>query len=183
MITDNDIINIQIEIIHLLDERIYRYNGLNNSSIRKEIMEDINYSNYYTIGLQLKTLINPDEAIKNIKKKNLKDIYNLGRKRIDRILNIIRVIYIKVKQNKLKTQNHTYNDTITKVLQGFLKIYDPDFKAQDIKITADYPLYNKLIANEYSLQEYIEKNLNYIVDVIINAVKQNTLDKVFIVNN
>lgn len=291
MITDNDIINIQIEIIHLLDERIYRYNGLNNSSIRKEIMEDINYSNYYTIGLQLKTLINPDEAIKNIKEKNLKNIYDLGRKRIDRILNIIRVIYIKVKQNKLKTQNHTYNYTITKGLQGFLKIYDPDFKAQDIKITADYPLYNnligklegvefikeyvysiylenefcnkfsnekidfllyrysseyknliinifeivfleviacklvrkniydleinnyelekiyklfedknktkikklvietykeicnELIANEYSLQEYIEKNLNYIVDVIINAVKQNTLDKVFIVNN
>ena len=291
MITDNDIINIQIEIIHLLDERIYRYNGLNNSSIRKEIMEDINYSNYYTIGLQLKTLINPDEAIKNIKEKNLKDIYNLGRKRINRILNIIRVIYIKVKQNKLKTQNNTYNDTITKGLQSFLKIYDPDFKAQDMKITADYPLYNnligklegvefikeyvysiylenefcnkfsnekidlllyrysseykdliinifeivfleviacklvrkniydleinnyelekiyklfedknktkikklvietykeicnELIANEYSLQEYIEKNLNYIVDVIINAVKQNTLDKVFIVNN
>ena len=61
------------------------------------------------------------------------------------MLNIIRVMYIKVKQTKLNIKNDTYNDTIMGGIQGFLKIYDSDFKAQDMKITADYPLYNNLI--------------------------------------
>lgn len=289
LLTDDDIVNLQIGIIQLLDERIYRYNGFCNSSIRKEIMEDINYSNYYTIGIQLKTFRNPDEAVKQIKESGIKKIYYSGRKRIDRDLNIIKVMYLKVKQNKLKTKNHTYNDTVIAGIQGFLKIYDPDFKAQDMKITADYPLYNNLIgklegiefikeyinsiylenefcnkfseekiedllysySNEYEelivnifeiifleviacklakrniydlkiteieldkiyklfkdkdsieiekiirdiwkeirneliaenqdLQKYIEKNINYIIDIIINGVRQNTLDKVFII--
>lgn len=289
LLTDDDIVNLQIGIIQLLDERIYRYNGFCNSSIRKEIMEDINYSNYYTIGIQLKTFRNPGEAVKQIKESGIKKIYYSGRKRIDRDLNIIKVMYLKVKQNKLKTKNHTYNDTIIGGIQGFLKIYDPDFKAQDMKITADYPLYNNLIgklegiefikeyinsiylenefcnkfseekiedllysySNEYEelivnifeiifleviacklvkrniydlkiteieldkiyklfkdkdnieidkiirdtwkeisneliaenqdLQKYIEKNINYIIDIIINGVRQNTLDKVFII--
>ena len=289
LLTDDDIVNLQIGIIQLLDERIYRYDGFCNSSIRKETMEDINYSNYYTIGMQLKTFRNPDEAVKQIKESGIKKIYYSGRKRIDRDLNIIKVMYLKVKQNKLKTKNHTYNDTIIGGIQGFLKIYDPDFKAQDMKITADYPLYNNLIgklegiefikeyinsiylenefcnkfseekiedllysySNEYEelianifeiifleviacklvkrniydlkiteieldkiyklfkdkdnieidkiirdtwkeisneliaenqdLQKYIEKNINYIIDIIINGVRQNTLDKVFII--
>lgn len=45
-----------------------------------------------------------------------------------------------------------------------MKIYDPDFKAHDIKITADYPLYNNLIGKldgvefvkEYVYSIYLE---------------------------
>lgn len=289
MITENEIINLQIDIIQLLDERVYKYNGIDNSSVRKEIVEEINKSNYYTISMYLKTFNNPDDALEKIKSTNLNNIYYIGRKKIDRILNIIRVIYAKVKQNKLKTNNQTYNDTIIGGIQGFLKIYNPDFKAQDMKITADYPLYNnligkldgvefikeyvysiylenefcnfflnekierllyaysedykdliinifeivlfeaiacklakrnvydleitsfelneinnllknkkkeeiekmiieaykeickKIIVNKKDLQEYIERNLSYVIQVIINNAKQNTLDKIFII--
>ena len=34
--------------------------------------------------------------------------------------------------------------------------------------------------NNEQLQKYIEKNLDYVVEMIANAVEQNTLDKVFI---
>ena len=287
MITENEIINLQIDIIQLLDERVYKYNGIDNSSVRKEIVEEINKSNYYTISMYLKTFNNPDDALEKIKSTNLNNIYYIGRKKIDRMLNIIRVIYAKVKQNKLKTNNQTYNDTIIGGIQGFLKIYNPDFKAHDMEITADYPLYNNLIGkldgiefikeyvysiyleNEFcniflsekierllyayseeykeliinifeivlfetiacklakrniydleitsfelneinkllknkkkediekiivkvykeiceevivkkDLQEYIERNLSYVIQVIINNAKQNTLDKIFI---
>ena len=288
MITENEIINLQMNIIQLLDERIYKYNGIDNSSVRKEVVEEINKSNYYTISMYLKTFNNPDAALEKIKKSNLNELYYNGRKQIDRMLNIIRVIYAKVKQNKLKTNNQTYNDTIIGGIQGFLKIYNPDFKAHDMKITADYPLYNNLLGkldgvefikeyvysiyleNEFcniflsekierllyaysedykdliinifeivlfeviacklakrniydleitgfelneinkllknkkkeeiekiiikaykeicedaivdkkDLQEYIERNLSYVIQVIINNAKQNTLDKIFI---
>ena len=39
---------------------------------------------------------------------------------------------------------------------------------------------NELLLDNEQLQKYIEKNLDYIVEIITNAVEQNTLDKVFI---
>lgn len=159
MISDEDIKNMQIQIFELLDERVYKYNGTESSSIRKEIMEQINTSNYYTISLYLKTFKNPDDAVNMLKTKGLKEAYYNGRKRINRLLNIIKVMYIKVKQNKLKTKNTTYNNTIFGGIQGFLKIYDPDFNAQDMKITADYPLYNNLIGKQEGV-EFINKYVN-----------------------
>lgn len=67
MINDEDIKNMQIQIFELLDERVYKYNGTESSSIRKEIMEQINTSNYYTISLYLKTFKNPDDAVNMLK--------------------------------------------------------------------------------------------------------------------
>ena len=159
MLSEDDIVNIQIQILQLLDEIVYKYNGLDSSSIRKEILEDISNSNNYTIGVYLKTFRNPDEALKEIKDKGVKKVYQEGRKKIDRMLNIIRLMYIKVKQNKLNIENDTYNDTIMGGIQGFLKIYNPDFKAQDMKITADYPLYNNLIGKLDGV-EFIKEYLN-----------------------
>lgn len=177
MITEEDIINIQVQVIQLLDERIYKYNGADSSSIRKEIMEDINNSNYYTISVQLKTFKNPDEAVKEIKETALRDIYYKGRKRIDRILEIIKVMYIKVKRNILKTKNYTYNDTIIGGIQGFLKIYNPDFMAHDMKITADYPLYNNLIGKVEGA-EFIKEYINsiYLENKFCNKFSNNKIE-------
>lgn len=59
----------------------------------------------------------------------------------------------------MNIENDTYNDTIIGGIQGFLKIYDPDFKAQDMKITADYPLYNNLIGKLEGV-EFIKEYLS-----------------------
>ena len=67
MITDDEILNLQAKLLCLLDERVYKYNGTESSSIRKEIMEQINTSNYYTISLYLKTFKNPDDAVNMLK--------------------------------------------------------------------------------------------------------------------
>lgn len=159
MITENDIVNLQMQVLQLIDKRVYKYNGVDSSSVRKEVVEEISNSNNYTISIYLKTFRNPDEAIKIVKEKGLEIVYEEGRKEIDKMLNIIRVMYIKVKQNKLNIENDTYNDTIIGGIQGFFKIYDPDFKAQDMKITADYPLYNNLIGKLDGVQ-FIKEYLN-----------------------
>ena len=161
MIIEDDIVNFQMQILQLMDEIVYKYNGVDSSSIRKEIMEDISNSNIYTISIYLKSFRNPDEAIKSIKEQGLEIAYQEGRKKIDKMLNIIRLMYIKVKQNKLNIENATYNNTIIGGIQGFLKIYNPDFKAQDMKITADYPLYNNLIGKLEGV-EFIKEYLSSI---------------------
>lgn len=161
LLSDEEIISIQIDLLELLDKRVYRYNGLESSSIRKEILEQIQYSNLYTIGIYLKTFTNPDNAVKEIQKNGVDFLYFEGRKRIDKMLNIIRFYYTKVKQNKLNIKNETYNSTILEGIKGFLKIYEPDFNAQDMKITADYPLYNNLIGKLEGV-EFIEKYIKSI---------------------
>ena len=141
-------------------------------------MENINESNYYTIGLQLKTFKNPDDAIEEIKEKGLKKIYYDGRKRIDRMLDVIRVMYAKVKSNKLQTKNHIYNDTILGGIQGFLKIYDPDFNAQDMKITADYPLYNNIVG-KFEGVEFISGYVNsiYLENKFCNMFENEKIER------
>lgn len=178
MFSDDDLINLQIGMIGLLDEKVLRYTGSESSSIRKEVMENINESNYYTIGLQLKTFKNPDDAIEEIKKKGLKKIYYDGRKRIDRMLDVIRVMYAKVKSNKLQTKNHIYNDTILEGIQGFLKIYDPDLDAQNMKITADYPLYNNLVGKLEGI-EFIKEYVNriYLENEFCNMFESEKLER------
>lgn len=39
---------------------------------------------------------------------------------------------------------------------------------------------NELISDNKELQRYIKKNLSSVVEIIYNAVKQGTLDKIFI---
>lgn len=39
---------------------------------------------------------------------------------------------------------------------------------------------NEELLNNEELQRYIKRNLNSLVEIITNAVKQNTLDKIFI---
>lgn len=123
MITDNEMLDLQMQLLQLLDERVYRYNGSDSSSIKKEIMEEISDSNIYTIGIYLKTFRNPDKALKTVKEKDLKIIYENGRKIIEKMLNIIRVMHIKVKNNKLDIQNYTYNETIIRGIKAISIIW------------------------------------------------------------
>lgn len=177
MITEKDITNLQIQILELLDERVQKYNGENSSSIRKEIMEEILESNNYTISICLKKIRNPDKALESIIEKGLKTLYYEGRKDIDKMLNIIRIIYLKVKQNKLSINNDVYNDTIIGGISGFLKIYDADFKAYDMKITADYPLYNNLIGKLEGV-EFIKEYLNsiFLENLFCSKFSENKLE-------
>ena len=48
MLTDDDMANLQMQVLQLLDERAYKYNGSDSSSIRKEIMvKDLSEAIYY----------------------------------------------------------------------------------------------------------------------------------------
>lgn len=161
LITDDEIINIQFQINNLLEKLVYKYNGLESTSIRTEIAQEIQDSIYYKISIYLKKDKNPDDSIKKIRELGLEKIYEEGRKTIYKMLDSIRVMYIKVKQNKLNIDNDIYNDTLIKGIKGFLKIYDPDYKAQDMKITADYPLYNDLTGKLEGI-EFIKKYINSI---------------------
>lgn len=157
-IIDIDFINhIQIQLLELLKIKIDKFNGIDNSSISSDKAKMIMDSNIYTIGVYLKKFT-PDEAIEKLQKESISNIYDKGRKEIDKKLFVCKILHQKVLKNMVITQNETYNDTIIKGIKGFFKIYDPDYNARDMKITADYPLYNNLIGKLEGI-EFVEKYL------------------------
>lgn len=158
MLLDADIEKIQFECLKLLAYKTERYNSGDSNSIRVEIAENIMKSNLYTIGIWLKSFTYADDAVKTLKDTKIFDLYNKGRKRIGSKLNAAKHIFTLVMQNKLDTDNQTYNDTIIDGIKGFFKIYNADYEAHDIHITADYPLCNSienLVGIEF-IQKYLE---------------------------
>ena len=143
---------LQVQYLELLKLKIEKYNGFESSSIKADTAKMIMESNIYTINLYLKSnqKSNIDE--------NIIDLYNKGRRLIDIKISVAKLLYKKVLNNLLQTNNETYNSTIIKGIKGFFKIYDPDYNAMDIKITADYPLYNNLVGRLEGI-EFIENYL------------------------
>jgi hypothetical protein len=140
MIDGEEVENIQYQCLELLRNKIEKLNHGESSSVRVEIAEKIMISNLYTVGMWLKSINDANEALIEIKRTKISLLYEKGRKRIDTKLNSARHIHMMVLKNLLKTENYTYNATLKDGIRGFFKIYNPDYEAQEIRITADYPL-------------------------------------------
>jgi hypothetical protein len=139
MINEEEVENIQYQCLELLRSKIEKINHGESSSVRVETAEKIMISNLYAVSIWLKTMA-ADEALMEIKRTKISLLYEKGRKRIDTKLNSARYIQMMVLKNLLKTENYTYNATLKDGIRGFFKIYNPDYEAHEIRITADYPL-------------------------------------------
>ena len=158
LLTEAEIEKIQYQCLELLAYKTERYNCGDSSSIRIELAESIMKSNLYTIGLKLKSFQNTDDAVKALKNIKILELYNSGRNCIETKLKATKHIFMLVMQNKLDTDNYTYNATVKDAIEGFFKIYNPDYEAHEIHITADYPLCNhveNLVGVEF-IQKYLE---------------------------
>jgi hypothetical protein len=158
LLSDGDIERIQYECLELLANKTERYNGMDSSSIRVEVAQNIMTSNLFTIGLWLKTYPCPDDAVTALKETNISELYQKGRERIDTMVKTAKTIHAKILQNVVDTKNYFYNATVIDAIKGFFKLYYPDFGAQEIHITADYPVFNpmgKLVGIEF-IQRYLQ---------------------------
>lgn len=140
MITDADEQRAQLGCIELLARQIQSYNGGFSSSIRVEQAQCIMDSSLYTIGLWLKSLPSTDAAVAAVKEMAVGELYAQGRRLLGKKIKSARLLYLMVLKNKLKTDNYTYNATVAEGIEGFFKLYNADYCAKDIRITADYPL-------------------------------------------
>lgn len=158
LLSPKDIERLQYECLDLLAYKIERYNSGDSSSIRVEKAQGIMASILFTVGLWLKTYASPEEAAAALQKESVKKLYQKGRKQIDNMLGDAKTIYEDLLQHLVNIDNEFYRGTIEGGLAGFFKLYCPDYLAQEIHITADYPLFNpvpKLEGIEF-IKYYIE---------------------------
>lgn len=158
LLGDSDIERLQYECLTLLANKTECYNSGDSSSIQIEKAQSIMSSILFTIGVWLKTYANPDEAVVALQQRSIHELYQKGRKRLDTLIITTKAIHAKLLRQLVNTQNHCYHDTLVDGILGFFKLYNPDFFAQEIHITADYPLFNprpKLAGIEF-IKAYVE---------------------------
>ncbi len=157
ILSETEIEKIHLGCLELLAYKTERYNSGDSSSIQIEMAETIMKSNLYTIGIALKSFTTPDDAVVVLREEKISDLYDNGRKRIETKIKASKHLYALTLKNKFKTDNYIYNATIVDGIKGFFKLYNPDYEAHEIHITADYPLYNPVtnLAGIEFIQDYI----------------------------
>jgi hypothetical protein len=144
LLLGTEIETLQLKCLELLAEKTERFTDGESSSVPVEVAENIYKSNLYTIGLYLKSLSCPDDAVTILKQVPLSELYVRGRKQIETKLKIAKHLHIVVMKNIIETDQYAYRSTVIGGIKGFFKLYNADFGAHEIHITVDYPLCNKI---------------------------------------
>ena len=144
LLSESDVERLQYECLELLAYKTGRFNAGDSSSIRVEKAQSIMASIFFTVGLRLKKYPNPDDAVAALQNEPVEAIFQKGRKRIDTMLKATKALHAKLLGELLETPNVFYASTLVDAIAGFFKLYDPDYAAQEIHITADYPLFNPI---------------------------------------
>lgn len=159
ILSNMDVENVQLQCIELLAYKSDKYNNGESSSIREEVAKKIMKSNFYTIGLYLKSLPDPDCAAHELKKTKIFEMYEAGCKLIKSKIHNAMIWYKLVQTNKLIINNYTYNATIAEDGIGiFFKSYNPDYEAHDTPGHIDYQLCQPItdLAGVEFIQQYLE---------------------------
>jgi len=161
LLSDSEMESIQLQCIKLLAQKCERYNLGESSSIRVEVAESIMKSNLYTIGLYLKSCPDAESGVGELITETISEIYEKGRKLINKKLETAKELYKQVEENKLPTLNYTYNATISKHgIGSFFEAYNTLYEAHESPAFIDYQLCNPLMDLEGV--EFIEKYIEHL---------------------
>lgn len=159
LLSDSQFEKIQRQSIQLLTKQAERYTGKDSSSVKLEIGETIQQSIFYTIGIYLKSLPNPDRSLTILEQKSLLEIYQQGKELIETQLDRAKKMLTFIQDHSLVINNYAYNDTIQHGIPIFFPAYDACYAAQDTPASIDYPLSNdkmNLVGIEY-IYSYLQK--------------------------
>ena len=111
------------------------------ASIRAETAQMLLDSIMFTIGAGLKALDSADAAAARIGAQPVQVLFEEGLQRVQELCAVARKLQKKILGALFETPNHFYRGTIADGINGFFKLYKPQFAAQEIHITADYPVF------------------------------------------
>ncbi|MDO5346813.1 MAG: DUF6179 domain-containing protein [Lachnospiraceae bacterium] len=160
LLSDSDTEQIQAECLRLLAEQTEKWNRGRSSSVRVEKAQELLSSILYTIGLALKAYSSPEDAVDALKQEPMEQLFQTGQKGIRRKIQTARLTHRQITKKLFQTKNVFYRATVADGISGFFKLYSPEFSAQEIHITADYPTF--LDVADLAGIEFIERYLRNI---------------------
>lgn len=160
LLSERELSTMQADLLLILAEQTDKWSRGESSSIPTEKAQDIMTSILFVIGMQLKSYQTPEQAIDMLKSEPLKALFENGLKLVQRKMAISRHLQKRILDHLLNTPNVYYRSTIADGINGFFKLYRPQFAAHEIHITADYPVF--MGRPELEGIEFIEKYLRCI---------------------
>ncbi len=161
IISNPEIYNIRQQFMFLLKDLILRYTDGKSTSVKIETAEQIQSSLLYALDTRLASLSEPGESVSLLQEKNLKSIYEEGLELLMSTFKETKLLFDKVKENKLKIPLEVYNTSIDEALPDFFSKYDVVFNAQNTMTMLDYPLLfdDMKVEGVFYIKNYLE-NLN-----------------------
>ena len=152
--------NIRNELIAVLADKCRKYTSNEISSVRTEIADELMKSIMVTIGVHLKSFEDNEKAINELINTGIGNCLKCGEKRLKQMVKSSRLFYEQLKNSAVNIDNEIYNSTLFGGLEGFFKLYDTEFFAHEINITADYRTMIYHIG--YHGIEFIRRYMEYI---------------------
>lgn len=133
--------------LHSLGERLQKllvdqcraYTGGRSGSMRREAVASLAESILFTLGVLLKQH-EPLDALAMLANQSLERCYRDGRRQVDRLVQTAELMHRAELRRALPVENEQLRDTLVGGIAGFFKLYNPEYGAQEIHITADYPV-------------------------------------------
>lgn len=141
LLAEHEIHHIQIQLTALAAKQADIMLRGATASIRAETAQMLLDSIMFTIGAGLKVLDNADAAAARIAEQPVQVLFEDGLRRVQELCAVARKLQKKILNALFETPNHFYKGTIADGIDGFFKLYKPQFAAQEIHITADYPVF------------------------------------------
>lgn len=152
--------NIRNELIAVLADKCRKYTSNEISSVRTELADELMKSITFTIGIYLKSFEDNEKAINELINIGVKKCLECGENRLKRMVKSSRMFYEQLKNSAVNIDNEIYNSTLFGGLGGFFKLYDTEFFAHEINITADYR--TMIYPIGYHGIEFIRRYMEYI---------------------
>lgn len=148
------------ELIAILADKCRKYTSNEISSVRTEIADELMKSIMVTIGIYLKNFEDNEKAINELINIGVKKCLECGENRLKQMVKSSRLFYEQLKNSAVNIDNEIYNSTLFGGLGGFFKLYDTEFFAHEINITADYR--TMIYPIGYHGIEFIRRYMEYI---------------------
>ena len=121
----------RLQLIELLAQKCDEWTRGESSSLPAEKAQDILTSILYVISLARKE---PQDTI------SVSELFERGLVCVQKKLFSCHMLQRRILKNLFNTPNVFYRSTIEGGINGFFKLYSPQFSAHEIHITADYPV-------------------------------------------
>ena len=139
LLTEDDLSCLQAQLPELLRCMAVQYAGEGSGSLPVEVAGEMLRSLQFVLGAALKGFPSPEEAAAALKERPLSELYNEGLGRVRQKLRTVRLLQRRILSRLFQTPNVFWRSTIEGGVNGFFRLYRPEFAAHEIHITADYP--------------------------------------------
>ncbi len=173
LIDKKTISSIQNQIMNILKDLITRYTVGESSSVPITTGEKLLASICYCIDAYCESFNDIEECIDVLKTKNIRELYEKGVELVTSYVDETRILYEKIKKDKLPIDLRAYDDTIDEGLSSFFKDYGVVFNAHDTMGSIDYPL---------TFDDMSIRGINYIKNYL-NTLEVETFFCKFFSNN